>query len=199
MARRTKAEAEQTRERLLDIAETLFAARGLGATSLEDIARAADLTRGAVYWHFDNKYALFDAIYARAKQPLNDMMEAAITAERPLESLEATCVYSMKQMARDERMQNVFRITQFGCDKSRPEEEMHCRTMAVARVEKILKQARIKGELASHVKIPLAVDALFSYLNGIYVDFLRNGFHRTMERDAKSLARYFFDGLRPRG
>ena len=60
--RRTKEEAAQTRAALLDAAEQLFAERGVSRTSLADIAAAAGVTRGAVYWHFRNKSELLDAI-----------------------------------------------------------------------------------------------------------------------------------------
>ena len=52
MVRRTKAEAEATRTAILDAAEHLFQARGVSRTSLQDMAHAAGVTRGAVYWHF---------------------------------------------------------------------------------------------------------------------------------------------------
>lgn len=51
MARKTREEAEQTRYLLLDTAEQLFSEKGVSKTTLADIASAAGLTRGAVYWH----------------------------------------------------------------------------------------------------------------------------------------------------
>ena len=58
MARRTKFEAEKTRNAILDAAEKVFYKRGVARTSLEQIARAAHVTRGAVYWHFHDKIEL---------------------------------------------------------------------------------------------------------------------------------------------
>ncbi|MBA4253114.1 MAG: TetR family transcriptional regulator, partial [Comamonadaceae bacterium] len=51
MPRKTKAEAELTRQRLLDAAELLFLERGVSRTPLHEIAAAAGATRGAIYWH----------------------------------------------------------------------------------------------------------------------------------------------------
>lgn len=65
LARRTKEEALATRELLLDTAETIFLQRGVANTSLNDIASAAGLTRGAVYWHFEDKAALYNALMER--------------------------------------------------------------------------------------------------------------------------------------
>ncbi|OWY37212.1 TetR family transcriptional regulator [Xenophilus sp. AP218F] len=65
MARKTREEAEQTRQLLLDTAEQLFSEKGVSKTTLADIAGAAGLTRGAVYWHFQNKLDLYRALLAR--------------------------------------------------------------------------------------------------------------------------------------
>ena len=50
--RRTKEEAEQTRRALLDAGLRVFSRQGYAAIKLEDIAREAAVTRGAIYWHF---------------------------------------------------------------------------------------------------------------------------------------------------
>src|ERR1700683_5091459 len=56
MARGTReTSTASTRERLLDEAQRLFRERGYAATSLEQIAEAADVTKGAIYGHFSSK------------------------------------------------------------------------------------------------------------------------------------------------
>ncbi|MBY0410356.1 MAG: TetR family transcriptional regulator, partial [Burkholderiaceae bacterium] len=55
MARRTKEDANATRTRLIDAAESVFLQKGVSRASLNDIARAAGTTRGAIYWHFKDK------------------------------------------------------------------------------------------------------------------------------------------------
>lgn len=72
MARKTKAEAEITRTELLDAAERLFLAQGVSRTSLQHIADAAGVTRGAVYWHFKDKSDLFNAMVDRIVLPLEE-------------------------------------------------------------------------------------------------------------------------------
>src|SRR5690606_12983243 len=57
--RRTKEQAEQTRASILAAAEQLFLEKGVAHSTLDQIARAAGVTRGAVYWHFENKAHLF--------------------------------------------------------------------------------------------------------------------------------------------
>lgn len=60
--RRTKEDAEMTRATLLKVALGVFSAQGYAATTLEDIARAAGVTRGAIYWHFGGKAELYNTL-----------------------------------------------------------------------------------------------------------------------------------------
>ena len=81
MARRTKDEAEQTRDAILDAAEKVFYKRGVARTSLDEIARAAKVTRGAVYWHFKDKMELSEAMVERAVKILIDRIENPALAD----------------------------------------------------------------------------------------------------------------------
>src|SRR5690606_8288522 len=69
MARRTKEDALETREGILDAAEDCFREKGLSGTSLEAIAARAGVTRGAVYWHFKNKAEVLEAMISRVSLP----------------------------------------------------------------------------------------------------------------------------------
>ena len=64
MARKTKAEAEKTRQSILRAALDLFVEKGYERTTFEDVAARIRLTKGAVYWHFKNKSELFAALVA---------------------------------------------------------------------------------------------------------------------------------------
>jgi TetR/AcrR family acrAB operon transcriptional repressor len=64
MARKTKAEAALTRHRIVESARQVFSRAGVTNTSLEEVAKEAGVTRGAVYWHFRDKADLFRAVRA---------------------------------------------------------------------------------------------------------------------------------------
>jgi AcrR family transcriptional regulator len=55
-------QAAQTRDAIVGVCLRLFAERGFAATSVDEIARSAGITKGAIYWHFANKDALFTGI-----------------------------------------------------------------------------------------------------------------------------------------
>jgi AcrR family transcriptional regulator len=64
------ADSESTRARILDVAEKLFAQRGLTGTAVRDIAREAGLTAPSLYNHFEGKQALYEAVLVRGVEPL---------------------------------------------------------------------------------------------------------------------------------
>jgi AcrR family transcriptional regulator len=61
---------ETTRAALLDAAAAAFTAQGFARTSVEDIVRNARLTKGALYHHFKDKTALFEAVFCRIEETL---------------------------------------------------------------------------------------------------------------------------------
>lgn len=74
--------SEATRAALLETATRMFAADGFTATSLDDIATATQVTRGAVYHHFANKLALFVAVIEVQEQAVVERaMAAALAAD----------------------------------------------------------------------------------------------------------------------
>src|SRR5262245_22594995 len=77
MARRTKMEAAATREKLLDAAAGVFREHGVAHSTLAEVAAAAGMTRGAVYWHFRDKAHLFDALCEREQLPMEAMLACA--------------------------------------------------------------------------------------------------------------------------
>jgi AcrR family transcriptional regulator len=72
-----------TRAALLDEATVLFAERGYAGTSLEDVASASRVTRGAVYHHFASKQALFEAVLDLQEERATTEILAAATAANP--------------------------------------------------------------------------------------------------------------------
>lgn len=75
MVRKTKEDAEITRLKIIQAAREIFLVKGVSKTSLDQVATHAGVTRGAVYWHFKNKAALFHAMREQVFLPLIDKME----------------------------------------------------------------------------------------------------------------------------
>ncbi|MFB0936471.1 MAG: TetR family transcriptional regulator, partial [Propionivibrio sp.] len=92
MARKTKEQARETRQQILDAAKTVFHRWGVNRSSLDLVAQAAGLTRGAVYWHFKNKAELFLAVREDVLFPVIDEIDSIISSGHegdPLDGVEA--------------------------------------------------------------------------------------------------------------
>ncbi len=89
-ARRTQAErTAATRALLIDAARKLFADKGFADVSTQAIVAAAGVTRGALYHQFDDKAALFAAVYEEVERDLVADIAREIAEARPPEPLEA--------------------------------------------------------------------------------------------------------------
>lgn len=87
MVRKTKEDAEITRQRIINAARDVFLSKGVSRTSLEHIASHAGVTRGAVYWHFANKSDLFHAMREQVFLPLIDRMDDTLLIDSPADPL----------------------------------------------------------------------------------------------------------------
>lgn len=91
MPRATAEAAARTARHVLDRADELFATRGFGEVSVDDVAAATGVTRGAVYHHYGSKAGLFRAVAARRQTQVAEEVVAA--AERagsgPVDQLRA--------------------------------------------------------------------------------------------------------------
>jgi AcrR family transcriptional regulator len=91
--KRTQAErSEATRAALIEAARALFAERGYAAVGTEEIVRAAGVTRGALYHHFEGKRELFEAVYERIESELAQRIATRALgdgATAPLEAMRA--------------------------------------------------------------------------------------------------------------
>jgi AcrR family transcriptional regulator len=91
-ANRKVEQGRQTRERLIATATRLFAEHGYEATSIEAVLDEAGVSRGALYHHFANKEALFEAVLEAMESRIQESIVAeAIGSKDPVEALRVAC------------------------------------------------------------------------------------------------------------
>lgn len=203
MARRTKSEAAITREQLLDAAERVFRERGVTRTSLAEVAAAAGVTRGAVYWHFRDKADLFDAMCERATLPLEQALTRAGTMvlDDPLAALRTLAIDALTRLATDPRTQAVFEVVFHKCELTgelspiatrRDRERCDCLT----HIESIVARALEVGQLPPDTDTRLATQALHSYMGGIMREWVLDPAAFDLARAAPALIDTLLAGLR---
>lgn len=174
MARKTKQEALETRHRLLDAAEALFHLHGVSRTSLQDIAQAAGLTRGAIYWHFEDKAELFNAMMERATMPLEEGMSVAseTSSQLSLAELRWGLVNVFYSAMHNERTRRVFEIAMQKVEYTGELQALKERKLSAHRDWRAQNQAAFdhavaQGQLPKAVDTRIASVALVALVDGL--------------------------------
>lgn len=203
MVRRTKDEAFETRSQILDAAERVFSERGVSRTSLTDIAEAAKVTRGAIYWHFEDKAELFCEMVARVTMPMEDapcQVNPALDAD-PLAAVRGMLVGILERTSGDAQARRVFHIVFNKCEYV---DEMQAvwqrfREMqagCLERLEQGLVAAIARGQLPAGLDARATAVGLHALVNGLISKLVMDPDAIPAADDPGRLIDVFLDGLR---
>jgi TetR/AcrR family acrAB operon transcriptional repressor len=202
MVRRTKEAALETRNRIIDAAEAVFHERGVAHASLEDIAAAARVTRGAIYWHFKDKAELFDAMMQRVMLPVEDMLERAERRGQsdPLELLRTATVEVLLRTAADARVQRIFDIAYHKCEyvgDAAGVRERHIASQAdcLKSIEASFRACVAAGRLPRSVKPRVAAVGAMSLVSGLIANWVLDPKSFPLKTHARTLVDVYFRGL----
>lgn len=181
MARRTKEEAAATRDSILDAAEKLFVEQGVSRTTLQHIASEAGVTRGAIYWHFDDKGALFNAMMERATLPLEAELQLLDQAESedPLADLRNYMLAVLRRTVEDPGARRVFEIATLKVefvDEMNPARcrRQHSLSNWMARATRRVRLAADKGLIGAQVDPDTVALALWTMMDGLIRSWMFN-------------------------
>ena len=205
MARRTKADALKTRQHLMETAIVQFAARGVGNTTLNDIAAAANVTRGALYWHFENKTQLFNELWLQ-QPPLRDLIQEQLVGrwgDNPLQRLQERLVVGLQYIAENPRQQALMQILYHKC-------EFHNDMISEQAIrEKIginhldmriaLQQCMDEGLVATGLDLDVIIIILHGSFSGIVKNWLINPMSYDLYKQAPVLVDNVLKMLSPDG
>jgi TetR/AcrR family acrAB operon transcriptional repressor len=203
MARRTKEEAAATRDSILDAAEKLFVEQGVSRTTLQHIASAAGVTRGAIYWHFDDKGALFNAMMERAILPLEAEMQVLDQAESddPLGDLRNYMLAVLRRTVEDPGTRRVFEIATLKVEFVGEMDAVHQRrqqNMAnwMSRAERRIRVAAEKGLIGCQVEPGDVALALWIMIDGLIRTWMFDPQGFELLRIGQCVIDPYLDGLR---
>ena len=198
--RRTKEEAEQTREDILNAAVRIFSQKGVGQTSLDEIAKAANVTRGAVYWHFKNKVEIFDALFENLHRPVLDMIMDDLEKDHPepLKQLRDLCVGLLVSLEKDEYKRQAlilfFRKCNYAGDLEIYKEKHDRKKMEKQKAfTRYFDKAKAKGKLPADADCDLLTQAVGCYMKGILFEYLDNPEELDIREKAPMLIDLFFE------
>jgi len=203
VARKTKEEAAETRERLLDTAEEVFLREGVTRTSLQRIAEAAGVTRGAIYWHFQDKADLFNAMMERVCLPCEEACALDAQAADAAQALREFARQPLERMREDERTRRVFTIaihrTEYS-EEMRAAFERHLEAMEAFRTqaEAIVRRGQAEGSFEKRLDSRAASVAMIALIDGLLSRATSVPTGPDETRDAFAAIDLFVEGLTPR-
>ena len=182
--RKTKEEAELTRQSLMNAAEHLFIEKGLNRTTHNDIATRAGVTRGALNWHFpEGKTGILAALLERKRQ-MTERLAAHLAqceqrAHAPVSILRMTLIQDLESLSRDHRLQRILLLTssrnefigEFAWVNDQLDLHMQeCRDM----ISQTFRRGMDCGEivLRNGLTPAMAASMLLSCLKGVITDWL---------------------------
>lgn len=202
MVKKTKQEALETRHRILDTAEMVFHQKGVSNTTLDNIAKAAGVTRGAIYWHFKNKTDVFNAMFDRVRLPLEEM--AIATADEdvqdPIGELISSIAFFFNKVVTDSHYRLVFDILFNKCEFVEELGAIIVRDREVkakftVHLETIFTHAIQRKQLPSGLNVSLAVLTYQAMLKGILRNWLLEPDAFDLEQDGMKMMMAFFEML----
>lgn len=195
---RNNCSAEQTKDKILEAAVEVFYIKGVTKTTLEDIAKHADLTRGAIYWHFKNKKDIFRKLHEDLYKTMMQIVFENMDHDNPIESLQDSCIKCIKDLSTNNRKKKTLTIFFCKCDYSNDMED-------ILEIQKDKKSENIKyfttffeqhkSKIKSDILPYSASLSLSCYLSGIVNEYLRNNLF-DLSTQAEPLIKLFFQSIK---
>ncbi|HEY6135608.1 MAG TPA: TetR family transcriptional regulator [Rubrivivax sp.] len=179
MARKTKEDALATRSGILDAAEHLFHAKGVAGTSLQEIALAAGVTRGAVYWHFQDKSDVFNAMMDRVCLPMEESSTilGKDDAASALTLLRTQMLEIFAHVTSDPQVRRVFDIAKHKVEYVGEMDAVRTRHLQIrhdysALLERALRRGQRSGEIVAAPSARHIAIGLHALLDGLIQNWL---------------------------
>lgn len=183
-------------DRLTDVALAVFAQRGFDGASMDDVARAAGITKAAIYHHVSGKEALLDRGLRRALEALFAVLEEpGATKGRPIERLR----YIVRRVA-ELAVAVLPELTVLVRVRGNSETERNAierRRTFDRRVAAIVREAQAAGEFDSSLDAAVVARLMFGMCNSL-VEWYRPKGRFTAADISGAVERVIFDGVSPR-
>jgi len=173
--------SKDRQRRILDAALSVFSRRGYREASVDEIAEAAETSKGGLYFHFPGKQVLFRALLDFSAKRLMDRVEDAIAREAtPVARADAALLTVLRTFADHRSMARLFMIEAMGAGPEFQTRLMDVHEEFIALIRRHLEDAVAAG-VAQPVDTEVASRAWFGALNEVILHWLNTGEPRRLE------------------
>jgi TetR/AcrR family transcriptional regulator, acrAB operon repressor len=204
MVRKTKEEAEATRQALLDSALIVFSQKGYAAARLEDVAEHAGVSRGAIYWHFGSKADLYNTLVSETLGRIQGVVDRAVRRGGSyLDIQRRVMIYIITLLEEDETYRAIQELTLFKTGLAPElEEGMRQKQQGMRQVEEevagYFRQGIELGEVRADLDPVMVSRSMLAYINGITLNWLLNPQAFSLRESAPALVDIFIRGIAAR-
>jgi TetR/AcrR family acrAB operon transcriptional repressor len=194
----SKNNSENSRNKILYAALELFSKKGYAGTSIDDIAKKTEMTKGAIYWHFRDKVDLYttvhDFVFDEYRKRIMKSLEGLNDPKKKIESF----IINTLQFSRDDPAIVSFYTTAFH------EGIFSSSTKIQSKIREVYREYRslisqiildgIKHEKFIKIDPEIAASILVASLDGILMQWI---FEKKIDLDlfARAMASVFFKGF----
>lgn len=202
--RRTKEEAAATRDLLLKSALSVFSQKGYAAATLDDVAKAAGVTRGAIYWHFGSKAELYVALMQAYSSRGSQIVQAAAAEGGSLvEILRRVFICLLGAVETDPSLRAAMEISLFKTERSEDliaiqQQSLESSRALIASLAVTLRQGAADGELRLDLDPEDMARTFLALQNGIIYLWLQDPRGFSLINSAPALAEIYLQGIVPR-
>ncbi len=199
--RRTKEEAAITREQLLKKALAVFSKKGYSATSLQDIARKAKVTRGAIYHHFGGKAELYNTLIREYSDRGSQIMgQAASEGGTLLDILRRVFVRQLQAIEDDSELRALMELYLFKTGlvpelEEGRQQQIESGIGLIEMLTGIMKQGMELGLLRSDADAKEMARSYLAFQNGLIQLWLSAPDQFSLKARAESFADIFLAGI----
>jgi len=173
--------------RILDAALSVFTKRGYREASVDEIAEAAETSKGGVYFHFPGKQQLFRALLDLSSRRLMERVETAMTKQPdPLARADAALTTVLDAFSGHRALARLFMVEALGAGPEFQERILQIHDEFIAVIKRHLDDAVEQGVVA-HIDTAIASRAWFGALNEVILHWLFTGEPKRLEDAYKSL------------
>lgn len=199
--RRTKEEAEITKQNILESGLEVFSRKGYAATRVEDIAEQANVTTGAIYHHFGGKSDLYIALVKKGDARANKLAQQIVEkGGTPATKLRRLLVRLFQFLEDDGEYRAVVELflnrTEIAPDLTTiREQSLAGRRQLANYFAALIKQGVEAGEFRSSLSPQDAALALVGFMNGMALIWIQDQEHFSIKERAENLAELFLAGM----
>jgi len=199
--RRTKEDAAKTRAHILDVALRLFGELGYSGASLSKIAAAAEVTKGAIYWHFESKVDLYEQlIYEKSRHSFNELHGILSEQGPAVNKLKQYLVRSFLLLTEDQGFRELQRVIIFKTEQlpelhAQIEQQKNSMRLLLDHLTEVIEEGKKQRSIKNSVVSSELSWEMLAFHNGVSNTWLLFPDSFPLAEKATKIVHHFFESI----